>query len=101
MRTNGFDGTSGAYNAIDAVTPPAGYTGPIYKTPGGASVICNASIANPTNGCIPVNLVTPNGLTPDVIDKYFPSAWAKRKETLGRFLRGTCAARSSICQLAR
>ncbi len=49
--------------AANAITPPAGYTGPIYSTPAGAPVICASSVANPADGCLPVDFLGQN-LTP-------------------------------------
>ncbi len=64
--------------AINAVTPPAGYTGPIYQTPTGAPVICNSSVTNPADGCIPVNLLGANSISPAAIAKYYGDEWQTR-----------------------
>jgi outer membrane receptor protein involved in Fe transport len=86
VRLLAFDGGAAAGNsggAVDAVTPPTGYNGPIYTTPGGAPVICAGSVGNVNqyngNGCIPVNVLAPKGLTPAMVNKYFSSEWAKRE----------------------
>jgi iron complex outermembrane receptor protein len=65
-------------DAPNAITPPPGYTGPIYTTPSGAPVICASSVANPSNGCVPVNLIGANALTPDIIARYFLDEWQTR-----------------------
>jgi outer membrane receptor protein involved in Fe transport len=65
--------------AVDAITPPGGYAGPIYRTPAGAQVICASSVAAPTNGCIPANYLGLNSLTPEVLAKYMKDAWQSRE----------------------
>ena len=67
-----------ASQAFTPQTPPPGYTGPIYATPAGAPVICSSSVANPNNGCVPVDLVG-NNLTQAQIKTYFSnSPWQTR-----------------------
>ena len=63
--------------ATNAVTPPAGYGGTIYRTPWGAPVICASSVANPNDGCLPVDLFGAN-LTPEAKAKYFKDEWQTR-----------------------
>lgn len=64
--------------ATNAITPPAGYAGTIYRTPWGAPVICASSVANPNDGCLPVDLLGAN-ITPAVLAKYFKDEWQTRK----------------------
>ncbi|WP_395445535.1 TonB-dependent receptor domain-containing protein [Caulobacter sp. UC70_42] len=66
--------------ATNAITPPAGYSGTIYRTPWGAPVICASSVANPNDGCLPVDLLGAN-ITPAVLSKYFKDEWQTRKVT--------------------
>uniref|UniRef100_B0T8Z3 TonB-dependent receptor plug n=1 Tax=Caulobacter sp. (strain K31) TaxID=366602 RepID=B0T8Z3_CAUSK len=66
--------------ATNAITPPAGYTGTIYTTPAGAPVICASSVANPSDGCLPVDLLGSN-ITPAVLSKYFKDERQTRKIT--------------------
>jgi iron complex outermembrane receptor protein len=63
--------------ATNAITPPAGYGGTIYTTPGGAPVICASSVANPNDGCLPVDLFGQN-ITPAVLNKYFKDEFQTR-----------------------
>ncbi len=63
--------------ATNAITPPAGYAGPIYTTPAGAPVICASSVANPSDGCLPVDLFGQN-ITPAVLNKYFKDEFQTR-----------------------
>jgi outer membrane receptor protein involved in Fe transport len=64
--------------AVDAVAPPDGYSGPIYRTPTGLPVICNSSIAAPTNGCIPINLLGENSVSGEALAKYMKDGWQTR-----------------------
>lgn len=66
--------------ATNAITPPAGYTGPIYRTPTGAPVICASSVANPADGCLPVNLLGAN-ISPEVLAKYLKDETQTREIT--------------------
>ncbi len=63
--------------AQNAITPPAGYTGPTYTTPAGAPVICASSVANPANGCLPVDPLGTQ-LTAAQIAKYESGEWQTR-----------------------
>ena len=63
--------------AVNAITPPAGYAGTTYTTPAGAPVICASSVANPADGCIPVDFLGSN-LTPAQIAKYMQNEWQTR-----------------------
>jgi iron complex outermembrane receptor protein len=66
--------------ATNAITPPAGYAGTIYRTSTGAPVICASSVANPGDGCLPVDLFGAN-LSPEAKAKYFKDEWMTRKIT--------------------
>lgn len=66
--------------ATNAITPPVGYTGPIYRTPAGAPVICASSALNPADGCLPVNLLGSN-ISPEILDKYFQDEFQTREIT--------------------
>jgi outer membrane receptor protein involved in Fe transport len=50
------------YDAVDAVRVPAG-------TPGLAAgtVVCRTTLTNPTNGCVPLNVLGPNAATPEAL----------------------------------
>lgn len=77
--------------AANAVTPPAGHTGPIYATPAGAPVICASSVANPADGCLPADFLGTN-LTPAVLGKYLKDEYQNRVITQNDVvanLRGT------------
>lgn len=63
--------------AANAITPPAGYAGPIYQTPAGAPVICASSVANPNDGCLPVDFLGSN-LTPAQLAKYMQNEYQHR-----------------------
>jgi len=65
--------------AVNAITPPANYAGTIYRTPAGAPVICASSVANPANGCIPINYIGANSISPAALAKYLQPAWQTRK----------------------
>jgi len=65
--------------AVNAITPPAGYAGTIYRTPAGAPVICASSVATPTNGCIPIDYIGLNSISPEARAKYLQPAWQTRK----------------------
>ncbi|MEJ0023833.1 MAG: TonB-dependent receptor [Alphaproteobacteria bacterium] len=85
VRLKQFDGGNSASGGTDAVTPPSGYNGPVFFTPTGAPVICNSSVSTVTglydgDGCMPVNMIGPNSLTPAMLAKYFQTEWAKRIE---------------------
>jgi outer membrane receptor protein involved in Fe transport len=71
--------------ALNAVTPPVGYTGPVYRTPTGAPVICNSSATNPADGCIPVNILGLNSVSGAAIDKYYKDEWQTRDITQHAF----------------
>lgn len=73
VRLKAVDGQAAA-----AITPPAGYTGTIYRTPAGAPVICSSSVANPSDGCIPINFLGVNSFTSDVLSKYFLTEFQTR-----------------------
>jgi iron complex outermembrane receptor protein len=66
--------------ATNAITPPAGYAGTIYRTSTGAPVICASSVTNPGDGCLPVDLFGAN-LSPEAKAKYFKDEWMTRKIT--------------------
>jgi outer membrane receptor protein involved in Fe transport len=82
VRGKELDGGTSVGGATDAVTPPTGYTGPLFYTPSGAPVICASSVVNTNqyngNNCMPVNLIGPNSLTPAMVDRYFKDEWATR-----------------------
>jgi outer membrane receptor protein involved in Fe transport len=78
--------------AVNAVTPLPGYTGPIYKTPTGVNVVCASSIANPNDGCIPVNLLGLNSISAEALAKYYKDQWQTREigqHVVSANLRGT------------
>ena len=78
--------------AINAITPPAGYTGRVFTTPTGAPVICASSVANPANGCIPVNILGLNSISPEARAKYFVNEFQTRvikQDTFAANLRGS------------
>ena len=65
-------------SSIQAVSPPAGYTGPVFQTATGAPVICASSATNPTNGCLPINYLGGNAITPAMKAVYFGTEWQTR-----------------------
>lgn len=78
--------------AINAITPPAGFGGPVFTTPAGAPVICASSVANPANGCIPVNLLGVNSVSPEARAKYFVNEFQTRtikQDTIAANLSGS------------
>ncbi|MFV3131919.1 TonB-dependent receptor plug domain-containing protein [Niveispirillum sp. KHB5.9] len=64
--------------AANAITPPASYAGTIYRTSTGAPVICASSVANPNDGCVPVNFLG-TSLTPAQLEKYMQDEWQTRR----------------------
>lgn len=61
-----------------AVTPPPGYTGTIYTTPSGAPVICKSSVTLPGNGCVPINFLGLNSVTPAMMARYYRDEFQTR-----------------------
>ncbi len=75
-------------DAIDAVKAPAGFTGPTYD----GGIICRTSIANPSNGCIPANIMGPNKVSPAAAKWVNAQPWSNRTYTDNVFsanVRGT------------
>lgn len=61
-------------NALDVVSAPAGLPGIAAGTP-----ICRSTIANPANGCVPINLFGFGNISQAAIDRYIVPEWQTRK----------------------
>jgi iron complex outermembrane receptor protein len=59
---------SNVFNAADAVVDPT--TG---------RVVCNSTLANPNNGCVPINLFGPNSASQAALDYIMGTLWNKSK----------------------
>ncbi len=74
-------------DAIDAVFAPAGVPGIAEGT-----IICRTTIANPTNGCIPANIMGPGKVSAAVAANVTGEGWQTREfvqHNVGANLRGT------------
>ena len=73
--------------ALDAVFAPAGVTG----IPAG-TIVCRSTLTNPTNGCVPINIMGAGKITPGGAAWVLATAFQTRKFTqhhVGANLRGT------------
>ena len=68
------------FDATDAVKVPAG-------TPGltAGSIVCRTTLTNPTNGCVPLNVLGPNAATPAALAYILGTSWldSKIKQDVG------------------
>ena len=74
-------------DAIDAVRAPAGIPGIAEGT-----IICRSTIANPTNGCVPANIMGPGKVSAAAVAYATGNAWQTREfeqHNIAGNLRGT------------
>lgn len=73
--------------AVDAVFAPAGVPGIPQGT-----IICRSTIANPTNGCVPANVMGAGKISAAAVNWVNAEAWQTRKfvqDQVGANIRGT------------
>ena len=73
--------------AVDAVFAPAGVPGIAAGT-----IICRSTITNPTNGCVPANVMGAGKISPEAVNWVNTQAWQTRKFVQDQFvanIRGT------------